>query len=191
MIRKIKGKEGDNLYSPGPLEDQIERIYDEYYRDVYRFLICFTGSTNDAEDLTQDVFIQVLKSLPKFNQQYRLKTWILTIARNVAVDHFRRNKFSLIFKEGFFAALVSKDDNPDQLLETKEQKELIHRAISKLKPNYRSVLILRGINELSIRETAEILNVSESKVKVDYFRALRKLQETLKFNIEEGIEHAK
>lgn len=175
----------------GHLQEKIERIYDEYYRDVYQFLICFTGSRNEAEDLTQEVFIQVLKSLEKFNDQYRMKTWILTIARNVAVDHFRRHKFYSIFKEGFFTGLVSKEKNPDELIETKEQKELVHQAIAKLKPNYRAVVILRGINGLSIRETAEILNCSEGKVKVEYFRALKKLQETLNFHLEEGFENAR
>jgi RNA polymerase sigma-70 factor, ECF subfamily len=179
------------LVDPGHLEKRIEQIYDEYYKDVYHFLICFTGSRNDAEDLTQEVFIQVLKSLAKYNDQYRLKTWILTIARNVAVDHFRRNKFYSIFKEGFFAGLVSKDNTPDEALETKEQKEVVHTAISNLKPNYRAVLILRGINGFSIRETAEILNCSEAKVKIEYFRALKKLQTTLNFNVEEGFENAK
>ncbi|MCT8138526.1 sigma-70 family RNA polymerase sigma factor [Anaerobacillus sp. CMMVII] len=179
------------MANSGQLEERIERIYDEYYRDVYHFLICFTGNRNDAEDLTQDVFIQVLKSLAKYNDQYRLKTWILTIARNVAVDHFRRQKFYSIFKDGFFTGLLSKGNSPDEALETKEQKEIVHGAISKLKPNYRSVLILRGINELSIRETAQILNCSEAKVKVDYFRALKKLKETLKITMEEGFENAK
>ncbi len=175
----------------GDLQESIEKIYEQYYRDVYHFLICFTGNRNDAEDLTQEVFIQVLKSMPKYNENYRLKTWILTIARNVAVDHFRRHKFISIFKEGFFASLVSKDKKPDELLETKEQKTVVHNAISKLKPNYRAVLILRGINGFSIRETAEILNCSEAKVKVEYFRALKKLQTILNFNVEEGIENAK
>ncbi|QOY35093.1 RNA polymerase sigma factor [Anaerobacillus isosaccharinicus] len=175
----------------GHLEEKIEQIYDEYYRDVYHFLICFTGSRNEAEDLTQEVFIQVLKSLSSFNRQYRLKTWVLTIARNVAVDHFRRSKFTSIFKEGFFTGLVSKEQNPDEVLETKEQKEVVHAAISNLKPNYRSVIILRGINELSIRETADILGCSEAKVKVDYFRGLKKLESNLKFDLEEGTEHAK
>lgn len=171
----------------GHLEGKIEQIYEQHYKDVYRFLICFTGSQNDAEDLTQEVFIQVLKSLNKYNNQYRLKTWILTIARNVAVDHFRRQKFYSIFKDSFFARIVAKDHNPDELLETKEQKEVVHKAIANLKPNYRAVLILRGINEFSIKETAEILNCSEGKIKVDYFRALKKLKETLPFQIEEGI----
>ena len=58
------------------LESRIVEIYNLYYLDVYRFLVCFTGNQNDAEDLTQEVFIRVLKGLSNFNGNYHLKTWI-------------------------------------------------------------------------------------------------------------------
>ncbi len=58
------------------LDESIEIVYNKYYLDVYKFLICFTGNQNDAEDLTQDVFIRLLQSRSKFNKQCTLKTWI-------------------------------------------------------------------------------------------------------------------
>lgn len=69
-------------------------------------------------------------------------------------------------------------------------KRLVHAAISKLKPNFRAVVILRGINEFSIKETAEVLNCSESKVKVDYHRALKILRKRLNVVEEEVIRDA-
>ncbi|GAE37557.1 RNA polymerase sigma factor [Halalkalibacter akibai] len=173
------------------INERIEQIYDKHYKDVYHFLICFTGSRNDAEDLTQEVFIRVLKSLSSFNNQDRLKSWILAISRNVAVDYYRRNKFYSLFKDGFFNSLISNEKKPDQALEIAEEIEIVKRTILTLKPSYREVIILRGINEMSIKETAKILNCSESKVKVNYHRALKKLQTKLSFNMEEVIENAK
>ncbi|WP_326929582.1 RNA polymerase sigma factor [Bacillus sp. m3-13] len=70
-------------------------------------------------------------------------------------------------------------------------KELVHDAISKLKPSYRAVVILRGINEFSIKETSDILKCSESKVKVDYHRALKILKNKLHFATEEVLTNVK
>lgn len=75
-------------------------------------------------------------------------------------------------------------------MEQNETKRLVHVAISKLKPNFRAVVILRGINELSIKETAEILQCSESKIKVDYHRALKELKKKLNIDAEEVIGNA-
>ena len=171
------------------LEDKIIEIYRQHYLDVYRFLICFTGNQNDAEDLTQEVFIRVLNNLSNFTTG-SLKTWIFSIAKHAAIDHYRKKKFYSIFKEGFFKKMASTEKEPNELIEQNEIKRLVHTAISKLKPNYRAVVILRGINEFSIKETAEILQCSESKVKVDYHRALKELKKKLRMNAEEVIGNA-
>lgn len=171
-------------------EESIEEIYDTYYKDVYHFLIHFIGNRYDAEDLTQEVFIRVLKSLQRYNSQSSMKTWILSISKHVAIDYLRRKKFYSLFKDGFFNGLHSPEKGPMEMLEAKNKSEFIQVAISSLKPSYRAILILRGINEFSIKETAEILNCSEAKVKVNYHRALKKLQEKLKFQGEEALENA-
>ncbi|QED46096.1 RNA polymerase sigma factor [Cytobacillus dafuensis] len=171
------------------LEKKIIEIYRLYYLDVYRFLTCFTGNQNDAEDLTQEVFIRVLNNLSNFSPG-NLKTWIFSIAKHTAVDHYRKKKFSSIFSDGFFKQMVSNDLEPNNLIEQNEMKKLVHTAISKLKPNYRAVVILRGINEFSIKETSEILQCSESKVKVDYHRALKELKKKLNIDAEEVFGNA-
>lgn len=172
------------------LEERISEIYYRHYLDVYRFLVCFSGNQNDAEDLTQEVFIRVLKNLPNFNRDGNLKTWIFSIAKHVAVDNFRRKRFTSIFKDGFFKQLKSNDVQPDEKIDQNEVKRILHEAISKLRPNYRAVVILRGINELSVKETCEILQWSESKVKVDYHRALKDLKRKLKIDVGEVMKNA-
>ncbi|WP_226669414.1 RNA polymerase sigma factor [Metabacillus litoralis] len=173
------------------LESSIVIIYNEHYLDVYRFLVCFSGNQNDAEDMTQEVFIRVLKNLPNFNSGNNLKTWIFSIAKHVAVDHYRKKKFASVFKDGFFKQLESDDNKPDEEFEINEIKQIVHEAISKLKPKHRAVVILRGINEFSIKETSEILQCSESKVKVDYHRALKDLKRKLNIDAEEVLTNAK
>ncbi|QGG52958.1 RNA polymerase sigma factor [Lysinibacillus pakistanensis] len=173
------------------LESRIVEIYNLYYLDVYRFLVCFSGNQNDAEDLTQEVFIRVLKSLTNFNSKYNLKTWIFSIAKHVAVDYYRKKRFVSLFKDVFFNQLSSNEKKPDEVFEVTELKRCIHEAIAKLKPNYRAVMILRGISECSIKETSDILQCSEAKVKVDYHRALKELKRKLNIDIEGVLTNAK
>jgi RNA polymerase sigma-70 factor, ECF subfamily len=173
------------------LECSISNIYRHYYLDVFRFLACFSGNQQDAEDMTQEVFIRVLNNLKSFDRNRNLKSWIFTIARNVAVDTYRKKRFTSIFKEGFFKKLESKEKGPNERLEDAETVSIMHLAISKLKPHYRAVVILRGINEFSIKETAEILKCSETKVKVNYHRALQDLKKKLHINSEEVLINAK
>ncbi len=173
------------------LEDSISKIYREHYLDVYRFLICFSGNQHDAEDITQEVFIRVLNNLSNFNSSSsNLKTWIFSIAKHTAVDHYRKKKFVSIFKDGFFKQIASTDKDPNELMEQNQMKKRVHEAISKLKPNYRTVVILRGINEFSIKETSEILQCSESKVKVDYHRALKELKRRINIDLGEVLKNA-
>jgi RNA polymerase sigma-70 factor, ECF subfamily len=178
------------LFEHEKLEVKIENIYRHHYLEIYRFLVCFSGNQNDAEDLTQEVFIRVLNSVANKNNISSLKTWIFTIAKHVAIDHYRKKRFSSLFKDGFFKQIASTEKEPNELVEQNEMKRLVHLAISKLKPNYRAVVILRGINEFSIKETSEILQCSESKVKVDYHRALKELKKRLQMDVEEVIGNA-
>lgn len=83
-----------SLIDLNDLESSIVEVYNDYYLDVFRFLVCFTGNQNDAEDLTQEVFIRLLKNLNHFKSEYNLKTWIFSIAKHVAVDHYRKRSFS-------------------------------------------------------------------------------------------------
>ena len=148
------------------------------------------GNQHDAEDITQEVFIRVLNNLSNFNSSGNLKTWIFSIAKHAAVDHYRKKKFASIFKDGFFKQIASTGKEPNELMEHNQMKKRVHEAISKLKPNYRTVVILRGINEFSIKETSEILQCSEAKVKVDYHRALKELKRRIKIDEEEGLKNA-
>ncbi|MEH7440071.1 RNA polymerase sigma factor [Neobacillus drentensis] len=178
------------MFEHEKLEEKIENIYRHHYLEAYRFLVCFSGNQNDAEDLTQEVFIRVLKSVANKNNISNLKSWIFTIAKHVAIDHYRKKRFSSLFKDGFFKQIASTEKEPNVLVEHNEMKRLVHLAISKLKPNFRAVVILRGINEFSIKETSEILQCSESKVKVDYHRALKELKKRLQMDVEEVIGNA-
>lgn len=155
-------------------------LYEHYFDDVYQYLLYFTNNQQEAEDLTQETFIRVFKNYQYFKMKSSIKTWIFSIAKHVAIDQYRKNKLISIFPDFLLQTRKSQIGNPEKEIENKTDWELLQEALLKLKPHYRNVVILRGIKEYSVNETAEILNWKESKVKVDYHRALKLLKKYLK-----------
>ncbi|WP_442593868.1 RNA polymerase sigma factor [Neobacillus sp. D3-1R] len=155
-------------------------LYEEYFDDVYQYLLYFTNNQYEAEDLTQETFIRVFKNYHYFKKQSSIKTWIFSIAKHVAIDQYRKHKLISIFPEFLLQTRKSQLGNPEREMENKADWKVLQEALSKLKPHYRNVVILRGLKECSVKETAEILNWKESKVKVNYHRALKLLKNHLK-----------
>ncbi|WP_059171970.1 RNA polymerase sigma factor [Bacillus sp. FJAT-27445] len=164
----------------------FEDYYNKYFDDVYHYLLFFTNNKNEAEDLTQDTFLKVLKNLHSFNYKSSVKTWILSIAKHTCIDHYRKRKIISILPNILMNTQVSKEGIPESKINTNSDWELLQKTLTTLKPHYRSVVILRGLKEYSIRETAEILNCKESKVKVDYHRAIQLMKKNIG-SVGEGV----
>ncbi|TCP29907.1 RNA polymerase sigma factor (sigma-70 family) [Scopulibacillus darangshiensis] len=79
--------------SADPPQDEITYLYRQYVQEVYSFLAYFTGNEQEAEDLTQETFIKVIKSYHSYRRQSSIKTWIFSIAKKTAIDHYRKKKF--------------------------------------------------------------------------------------------------
>ncbi|TFB15103.1 RNA polymerase sigma factor [Filobacillus milosensis] len=155
----------------------ISDWYQQYHNDVYNFLVYYTGKL-DTEDLVQEVFIKALHGIGGFNGESNPKTWLFSIARNVAVDEARKRK-----RRGMDQTVTLENSpeppnyqTPDTILQNNERKRQIYECIQSLKSNYKEVLILRGIKELNVAETASVLGWTESKVKTTYSRAIKALR---------------
>ncbi|GAA0329682.1 RNA polymerase sigma factor SigX [Bacillus carboniphilus] len=168
-------------------DTELQRLYETYFDDVYHYLLYFTNSKSEAEDLTQDTFIKVFKTYKKFQQKSTIKTWIFSIARHVAIDHYRKKKMLSLVPNLLSNLGKSRDGLPDEHIEKLGNWEILHHALLKVKPDFRNVIILRGLKEFSVKETADILNWKESKVKVDYHRALKELKKIVKQSNESGV----
>ncbi|QOR67144.1 RNA polymerase sigma factor [Cytobacillus suaedae] len=160
----------------------ISEWFHLYSNDVYNFLVYYTGTT-DVEDLVQEVFIKAGKGLSSYKKQASPKTWLFTIARNTAIDESRKKETQISHNSTPYDEHFG-DQQPimtpeNILLKNEEQKEL-YLSISKLKKKYREVVILRGIQELSIKETAQILGWKETEVRTNYHRALKSLRLQIK-----------
>ncbi|MRG86765.1 RNA polymerase sigma factor [Salinibacillus xinjiangensis] len=157
--------------------DIVSEWFHQYSHDVYDFLVYYTGN-RDVEDLVQEVFIKAIKGLKTFKQQSSPKTWLFSIARNVAIDDARkRNRKKLVLTSELDDMLkVDQDQMPENLIDLNEKRKELYIAIHSLKPNYRDAVVLRGLKELSVAETAAVLDWKEEKVRTTYYRALKALR---------------
>lgn len=158
-------------------EELITDWFDAYADDIYRFLVYYM-STPDVEDLVQEVFIKAINCYDSFNGKSSPKTWLISIARNLAIDEARRKKrqdWRRLIKTYEYKT----ENSPEETQVANETKQHLHQAISKLKRNYRDVIILRGIEELSVAETAAILKWPDKKVSLTFHRALKALRKKL------------
>ncbi|MEH7300459.1 RNA polymerase sigma factor [Neobacillus drentensis] len=160
------------------LEDTIlEELFHQYSPIIYRYILFVTKCKEEAEDLTQEVFINAYRGLPNYRGESSYKTWLYTIARNVIIDHFRKKRKSNCLID--FPLPDQNQQVPEEVLERKETTQILHRAIMELKLPYREIIILRKIKGYSIVETANILGCAEGKVKVTLHRALHRLKHKL------------
>ncbi|MET3695868.1 RNA polymerase sigma-70 factor [Bacillus oleivorans] len=157
----------------------ISEWFFQYSHDIYDFLVYYMGST-DVEDLVQEVYIKALRSLHGFKGESSPKTWLIKIARNVAIDEYRKKKSKGFHHMISFTERIAANDplTPEKIFENNETKQDLYKAIQRLHETYRDVLILRGIQEMDTKETAVILNWKEEKVRTTYHRALKALRES-------------
>jgi len=148
-----------------------------HHRRVFNFLSQMTRHHQDAEDLTQQTFIKAFHHLARFDQRRPLINWLLTIARNTALNHFRDVKKW----DELPADATGAEPSPAREAEQKEQAEnLWARARELLSPREFEVLWLRFAEEMSTRETAQVVGLTETHVKVMVFRARQTLLKGVK-----------
>ncbi|APH04562.1 RNA polymerase sigma factor SigX [Bacillus weihaiensis] len=175
------------------MEDTFQRLYEQYHQDLFQFLFYMVRSREQAEDLVQEVYIRVLKSYNKFEGRSSEKTWLISIARHVAIDWFRKQKTlkQRIFDKFDWDQQQVVDHTqplPEEFAIQNEQIKKIYQSLNACSLDQRTVIILRYIQDLSISETAEVLGWTVSKVKTTQHRAIKHLKKDMENTLnEEGI----
>ncbi len=169
-------------------EDAFRFLVDSFKDKVFNTCLSFVQNRHDAEDLTQDVFIEVHKSIEKFRRESSLSTWIYKIAINKSLEHRRKQKrkkrFGYLIELTGFGKSAEADesvtfDHPGIELENKERGKILFEAINELSENQRAAFILCEIEGLSYKEIASILDSSLSSVESLIFRAKQNLKKKL------------
>jgi RNA polymerase sigma-70 factor, ECF subfamily len=146
-----------------------ESIVRLYRRKVFNVAYKFVGSHDQAEDLTQDVFLKLFKSLDTFDRRANFQTWLISVSRNLCIDHYRavRKERETINRDVDPAdhPPISPDIRADVRLEQRDRVQLLRRALDKLAPTLRTAVMLRDIQEFSYQEIAQTLHLPEGTVK--------------------------
>ncbi|MBV9268987.1 MAG: sigma-70 family RNA polymerase sigma factor [Acidobacteriaceae bacterium] len=165
-----------------------DELVKTYTKRVYSICYRFTNRENEAQDLTQDVFLRVFKSLASFRAgEGSFTVWLTRLTRNLLVDHYRRTKHdratdSLEEKLPVLEERTAQYARADGLLAGREASELLQIALEKLSPELRETVILRDLQELEYREIARVLDVPEGTVKSRLNRGRAELARILRRN---------
>ena len=163
-------------------------LVDKYERKIFRLAKHITQNDEDAEDVLQESFMKAYSNLDSFQGQSKFYTWLVRIAVNEALMKLRKRKsdrtVSLDEPHETEEDTVSReiavwDDDPEQKYSREELRGILERAVESLKPAFRTVFVLRDIEELSTEETAEALGISIPAVKSRLLRARLQLRERL------------
>jgi RNA polymerase sigma-70 factor, ECF subfamily len=155
-----------------------EEIVQRYHRRIYNICYRFAGSSDDAQDLTQEVFIKMYKTLKTYDlDKGALMTWVTTITRNLLVDHFRKTKQDRMTDSMDTAPsehedamplseqIPDKAAPPDASVQGRETRDMVHSALQKLSPELREAVILRDLQDMDYKDIAAVLKVPEGTVK--------------------------
>lgn len=162
----------------------FEELYEKYHHDLYQFLFYMVRNKEQTEDLVQEVYIRVLKSYERFEKRSSEKTWLFSIAKNVAIDFFRKQKGwkQRILEKFDWSTQQVKNENlplPEEIAIQKEEVRWVYHCLELCTFDQKAVIILRYIQDLSIAETAAALGWTESKVKTTQHRALGVLKKQM------------
>lgn len=172
-------------------QDEFENLYHQYKILVYNVALNYLQNIEDAEEVTQDVFVQVHQSLEKFSKNSSLKTWIYRITINKSLDfiqHRNAKKNWFVFGKKttskFEISSISTFEHPGIIIENKENAQILFGIINQLPENQKTAFILSKLDDLSNPEIAQIMQLSISAVESLVFRAKANLKEKLSKKIE-------
>jgi len=158
-------------------KDAIQYLVDTYQKSVIKTAYYFVANMEDAEDLSQEVFLEIIKSIRRYKQNSSLHTWIYRITVNRSLDHLRRKKRRIVYngKDNIGAEPCVLDTRNDD----NEKREILDTAVNSLPENQKIAFILNKYEDMAYRDIAEIMNLSLSSVESLIHRAKLNLQKKL------------
>jgi len=156
----------------------FEVIVDMYQKPIFSAAYRICGSVEDAADITQGVFLKALQRLDSYDPAYMLFSWLYRISVNESLN-FVRKESRTVPLDAERAAEADSGDDPALYTEENERRDLLQKALLRLKPEHRAVLVLKHLEELSYEEIADVLGIPEKLVKSRLFSARQYLRKEL------------
>lgn len=167
-------------------DDAWEELVHQHWRRVYGLCYRFTRNHAEAQELAQDVFLRVFRTLASFrSDEVTFTAWIVRLTRNLLIDNYRRtydDRLTYSFEEQsqVMRVLISPMDSPDQALSWRETMDLLRSSLAALSPELREPIVFRDLEEKNYRETATVLGIPEGTVKSRLNRAHGELARVMK-----------
>lgn len=202
MSVDLREQETDTMAGGTPEEVRLIRACQEgdpssfnmlvwrWEKPLYNFIYKYVGNATLAEDLVQDTFIRVLKSIKRYTHQGSFSTWLYRIAVNLCKDHLKRKRLPMVSLHDYYTTgsgekiyvqdrVADERARTDDSLKAEEREELVRRLLAGLPEEQRIVILLKEYQELTFREIAEVLEVPEGTVKSRLYHALKAMKENL------------
>ncbi|UCC39779.1 MAG: RNA polymerase sigma factor [Candidatus Aminicenantes bacterium] len=163
-------------------EGAWKMLVDFYSKRIFNLAYQFAGSYEEAEDLTQEVFLKLYNSLSKYDLEKNFSAWLLTLARNYMIDQYRKTKWEKKTRDEFDEHYLASDafDSPENGMVREESKKIIWESLNHLSTEIRMAVILRDIQGKKYEEIAEIINLPLGTVKSRVNRGRLQLAKILK-----------
>ena len=159
--------------------DKLGLLFERYNRKLFNYFYRLTHRRDISEDLVQGVFERIIKYRHTYSDNGSFSTWIYKIARNLHIDHYRKEKNTINDAFLDYEELESPNSEPKIELEKDRELKLLKKAIKHLDPEKRETLVLSRYQGFKYKEIAEIMDCSLSAVKVRIFRAINELKEII------------
>lgn len=168
-------------------QEAFAELVDLYKDKVYHIAYRMLGNAHEAQDVAQEAFLRAYTNIQSYDENRKFSTWIFRIATNLAIDRLRKKKpdFHLEDKVGgtenldYYSQFASEEALPEEQVVKLEMQEWIQREIMQLPPKYRSAVILKYLEDLSLKEISEILNLPVPTVKTRIHRGREALRKRL------------
>ncbi|WP_460677311.1 RNA polymerase sigma factor [Hymenobacter coalescens] len=157
--------------------DRMGLLFERYHRPLFQFLYHMLGQAAAGEDLVQNVFYRMLKYRHTYTGEGEFRTWMFHLARNVLADYAKQNRHAARHADvTALAETLGGGAQADEQLQQQQEVATLHRALARLSPEHREVLLLSRFQELKYGEIARVLNTTEGAVKVRVHRAMNELK---------------
>ena len=154
----------------------IEKIYEEYFETVNKYLFCLTHNNDVSEELTQETFYKAVKKIDTYKGECKMSVWLCQIAKNLWYDECRKNKKIISTEENSLFDIQALDTVEEKVI-ANDEKMSLYKKMKLLDDKTREVMYLRISGELSFKEIGIILNKTENWARVTFYRGKNRLKE--------------
>lgn len=155
----------------------IEDVYVEYSKLIYKYLFCLTHNSEIAEELTQDTFLCAIKDIVNFKGNCKISTWLCEIAKHLWYKELKRMKKTNILPIDEISVNLKNEEDIETKIIQNNEREMLYRKIEKLPNELREIIYLRIVGEFSFKQIGEILGKNENWARVTFYRGKEKLKE--------------